>query len=154
MAFQFVQPDAEDFELIEEDGESAVVAYVGHDPDTEASYFVSVALSPFGDDVEYSFTVVERKNDQERLFTSGLETKDIFGKVDRSAIRMVILDATEMVLTWKEPPLVDRCTSDGNLPAGAVVKHTLVGQIFKKCGYKVTECGDWNGQLVWRAERE
>jgi hypothetical protein len=115
---------------------------------------VSVALSPFGDDVEYSFTVVERKNDQERLFTSGLETKDIFGKGDRSAIRMVILDATEIVLTWKEPPLVDRCTSDANPPAGAVVKHTLVGQIFKKCGYKVTECGDWNGQLVWRAERE
>src|SRR3974377_35790 len=103
MAFQFVHPDESEFEFIEEDGESTVLAYVGHDPDTDASYFVAATLSPFGDEVEYSFTVIERKGDQERQFTSGLETKGFFEKIDRIAIRVVILDVTEALLKWKEP---------------------------------------------------
>ncbi len=153
MAFQFVQLDTDDYECIEEGGESTVLAYVGYDPDTEASYFVATTLSPFDGEVEYSFTIIERTGDQDRQFNSGLETKHIFLKLDRGLIRMVILEATKLLLTWKEPPVVDRCTSDANLPRAAVVKHTLVTQIFKKCGYKVTDCGDWNGQLLWKAER-
>ena len=153
MAFQFVQLDTDDFECIEEDGESTVLAYMGHDPDIDASYFVAATLSPFDDHVEYGFTTIERKGGEDRKFNSGLETKDIFVKPDRWLIRMVILDATEILLNWKKPALVDRCTADANLTQDALVKHNLVSMIFKKCGYKVTDCGDWNGQLLWKAER-
>lgn len=153
MTFQFVHPAAEEFECLEDDGESTVFAYVGHDPDTTASYLVAATLSPFGDDFEYSFAIIERKDGNDRQFSSGLETKDLFEKMDRSAIRSVVLEATEILLNWKKPQTVDRCTSDANIPDSAMVKHGLVSHIFKNCGYSVTECGDWNGQLCWKAER-
>jgi hypothetical protein len=119
MAFQFVDP-GDDYDLIEEDGDSYVLAYVGGDPATGCTYFVAATLSPFNDCVEYSFSVIERCNGNDRQFTSGLETKGLFGKADRSAILSVIGKATEILLDWKRAPVVDRCTSDANPPSGAL----------------------------------
>ena len=152
MPFEYEDP-GDDFELIEEDGESFVVAYVGADTDTGFTYYAATALSPFFDYVEYSFYIVERwPNGTERQFDSGQETKGVFNEADRTAILGVIILATELLLDWKQPPLVDRCTSDADLPNKAQLKHTSITGIFRSCGYKVTSCGDWNGKLVWRAE--
>ena len=150
MAFQFV---GDEFEYIEEESESTVLAYLGYDSDADASYFAAVTLSPFDDYVEYTFTVIRHREDNDEPFTSGLATKGFFEEADRKAILSLILRATELLLNWKEPPLVDRCTSDADLQPKALVKHDLVSEVFKKCGYKVTDCGDWNGQKLWKAER-
>ena len=76
MAFQFVEPDK--YEFIDEEGESFVVAYIGSDANTDCAYYAAAALSPYDDHMEYSFFIIQRCNGQERQFTSGLETKDIF----------------------------------------------------------------------------
>jgi hypothetical protein len=153
MAFEFVHPHSDDFDFYEENGEAGVRAYVGCDSVTGCSYYILTTLSPFDDHVEYSFTVVERKDDDERQFTSGLETRNFFGGTDRAAILMVILEATALLLNWQTPAVVDRCTSDVISDAKPKAKHLMVSQIFKNCGYNVTDCGDWNGQLIWKAER-
>ena len=154
MAFHFVQSD--EYEYLEDDEESeySVLAYLGADPDTGASYYASAMLSPHGADVEYSFSVIERINDEERLLTSGLETQEIFqDQADRRSVLRVILELTECLLAWKEPAAVERCTADVVTNDEMLAKHILVSQIFRKCGYNVTDCGDWNGQKIWRAER-
>jgi hypothetical protein len=152
MTFEYEDP-GDDYELIEEEGESFVVAYVGSDIDTGCAYYAVAALSPLYDYFEYSFFVIERCSGSEEQFNSGLKTNGLFNEVDRSAILTVVLRATEMLLDWKQPLLVDRCTFDANLPKKALVKHTLISKIFSGCGYKITSCDDWNGKRVWRAER-
>lgn len=150
MAFQFA---AGDYQQIEEGDESTILAYLGHDPDTEAYYYAAVTLSPFEDHVEYSFTIIRRCRGEDQPFTSGLETKGMFETADRRAILGVISEATRRLLNWKKPALVDRCTSDANLTGKSLDKHTRITAIFGMCDYKVTDCGDWNGQKVWKAER-
>ena len=130
------------------------MAYVGRDEETDSAYYVSAALSPFDDAVEFTFSVIRRVNDAENQYLSEIATKGpIPDPADRTAILMVILEITEALLDWKKPARVDRCTADANLEDKALHKHQLVSQIFKDCGYKVTDCGDWNGQLLWAAER-
>ena len=118
----------------------------------ETSYFVAATLSPYDDYFEYSFTVIERSGNTEREITSGLATVGLFSKADRIAVRQVVFAATGELLNWKRPLRIDRCTADPNLPDKAMLKHLFISEVFKKCGYEVTKCEDWNGQAIWQAD--
>jgi hypothetical protein len=152
MPFIFHHPS--DFEFIETDGESTVLAFIGDTPDIPASYFASATLSPYDEGVsEYSFAISERAGDDETPYFSGLNTKNLFGNEDRAAILTVVLEITETLLVWKRPSRVHRCTNDANPPPEARAKHEAITRVFERCGFTVSQCGDWHGQLIWDAEQ-
>ena len=152
MEFEIADPIRGSFDRIDDGHTSTVLCYLGYNSEFETSYFVAAALSPYDDHFEYSFTVIERRDNAEREMTSGLATLGLFSKADRIAIRQVVCAATEQLLNWKKPPRIDRCTADANLPEKAMLKHLLISEVFKKCGYDVTRCEGWNGQAIWRAD--
>src|SRR5215210_4468825 len=110
-------------------------------------YYTLVQISPYNDGYEFSFSVVQRHVDSgtEREFTSGYDSGAIFTKEDREAILDVILAATDVLLGWKRPRKVDRCTSDPHLPPKAIRKHLLISEEFRKKGYRIREQPSWHG---------
>lgn len=145
------------FERVEGPDIWAVICEIGDDPERGLAYFVSVELTPFGDQTfEYVFRVFERDREHgvnTRSFSSGLQTEAIFSRSDRSAILDVIALATIELLNWRRPHRVDRCTTDANLPQRALRKHNRISLAFRQCGYWVAEAGEFYGQKQWLAER-
>jgi hypothetical protein len=83
MALELVDAIRGDFDRIDDGHTSTVLCYIGYNWELEASYFVAAALSPYDDYFEYSFTVIERRDNAEREMTSGLETVGLLSKADR-----------------------------------------------------------------------
>jgi hypothetical protein len=128
----------------------------GHSPTDGKTYQVAAELSPYDDDTpEYSFFIIERDIycDIETSFLSGLDLPSIFSKADRRALLDAALCATEVLIRWKMPPRMYRCTYDANPPSAALEKHFLLSAVMLECGYRVTKCDPWHGKIVWIAER-
>jgi hypothetical protein len=133
-----------------------IVVNVGCDPVLGHTYSIALGLEPQpGGALEYYFYIVdlEEKTDDYRACHTGLESINILPKVQRGAILRAILHATKLLLGQVNPATINWCTYDRNLPEKALVKYSLIVQVFESAGYRVSAGEPHHGQYFWSAER-
>lgn len=147
------------FDVTEQDGVKAVTFLIGHDPVTEATYFVLVSLSDAGDpgQPEYQFAIIRRHiaEDREEFMFDGRETRGLFAPHERGWVLYIVVAATITLLETFRPDAVFRCIMVGNGKAhrSALRKHELINWAFDKAGYDTLRCDEFNDRQVWLGRR-
>ena len=130
---------------------------IGYDDDAGIDYTLLVGLdhSLPGEEFEFFFCIIETDVITEHEYTiwSGKETCNKFSRYDRSIIRSCLLCVTEHLIRGVTPDSFSMTTHDENLPEGALEKFRLLNDIFRCCGYAVSERGRRFGNHSWRMER-
>jgi hypothetical protein len=137
-------------------GDSVVVP-IGYDDMEPKSYSLLIAFDmTAGGDAEFFFCVIElnHETNEEIRYWSGLDVAKFANLADRAFIRHALLGGTEILLKHKSPDRVFCCTHDSDLPDKALLKHLLVAQTFKTCGYSVTNEPICLGKYSWWMERQ
>lgn len=148
---EFVPP------LVQRNGSSHLVLMpVGYQLYENKSYFMMVTLDVLpGGLYEFAFCLVEydEETDSEYEYWNSDDVRRLIPKEDRRILLAVLLAITKYLIESVKPDDVSMCTSDGGLPDKALIKFTMLCDVFDTCGYDVSVYDEYHGQHVWRMAR-
>lgn len=125
----------------------------GFDAETCQIYFMRVGFHrlPSGP-WELFFQVVIRHTNsgQVDVFWGGAVKPFGASSEERIIIRGSVNLAARLLLELKMPETVDMVTRDANLPAPALDKFGLLGDVFREYGYREVFQEPFHGKKVWR----
>jgi hypothetical protein len=133
-----------------------VVIPIGYDDENAINYSVLMGFEPTGADLEFFWVIVgaHTKDGSVVEYWSGLDTKRLFGKPERAAIRSAVMGGVETLLSANRPERIFCCTHDSDAPEKALHKHILIAAVFKTCGYDVVRQPMYLGKHSWWMERK
>jgi hypothetical protein len=147
--------DGPDTDVISTGSRSFIRMAIGFDPETEISYFLTIAID-FAEPLnghEMSFWVsAEHSNGFEETLWDGTETRFI-RRPDRGLVWRAILLGVRVLVTWIGPERVLMLAMREHLPDRAVQKYLEINRVFEQLGYSVTECDPRHGKRCWLMER-
>jgi len=153
MAFiSSITEDSFQADVFREGKEYSIHVHVGYDDSENKTYSVVVGLSPIPPgEYEYYFALIEvdADTDSERMIWDGRQTKEIIGETERREILRVVMGLTKGLLDQVKPPIFYMATHGEYLPDRAMTKYRALHQVFRDCGYNITQTDPYHGKRSW-----
>lgn len=153
MAFNCTSHRPECFHEIatQHDDKWVVLTSIGYDTDGPLTYYFIVHTYPSEESTEFAFCITEVNNSNglKRTIYDSSASNAIIPSACRQHISAILQDFTRKLISSSRPEHFFMETYCVNLPAAALVKYTILCQIFSSLGYTITPIPTQTGKNKW-----